>query len=275
MTFSPVFKAMLVSTFLVSAPSLSADLSKPKQQAERFSKTLNHSYHEQIAIEDFKVNDVKHQFVFSHGMVFTITTNIDDLVAMKHPSEQVRNKNEQYQSVMKKSPEKKDSKQRLNELRFQARNLAHQEFSLQKQIDSMQAQSIKSQNEHQKDSIDKKIRSNQDKMKSLVIEKMQVSKDIANYAIIAEQKTTQVSRDKIYSQLVQQSYLELCDDLALVDQLADNEQLTLIFESLGEYSTSAGFNDKVVNINKATLKQCNSGELSPEQALKQSYSYQY
>jgi hypothetical protein len=277
MTFSPVFKAMLVSTFIMSAPSLSADLSKPKQQAERFSKTLIHSYHGQTSIEDFKVNAVKHQFVFSHGLVFTISTNIDDLITMKHRSRQDNTSNEQQQSIINKSPEKKESKKILNELRFQARNIAHQEFSLQKQIDSMQAQSKKSQNEQQKDAIDQKIRTNQDKMTSLVTEKRQVSRDIANYAKVAEQKTVQsdqVAREVVYSKLVKQSYVELCDDLALVDQLADNEQLTLVFENLGEVE-AAGFKDKVVNINKTILQQCNNGELTTEQALKESYSYQY
>ena len=82
MTFSLVFKAMLVSTLIISAPTLSADLSQTKQQAQRFSKELKHSYQGQTSIEGFKVKAVNHQFIFSHGIVLTVSTNIDKLISI-------------------------------------------------------------------------------------------------------------------------------------------------------------------------------------------------
>lgn len=277
MTFSPFLKAVLVSAMVISAPTLSADLSQTKQQVQRFSKALNHSYHGKIAIENFKVDAVKHQFVFGHGIVLTISTNIDELRRQQVTSQQQQIKKQPQLVLRNEKLEDKDSKQSLNKLRFQARNIAHQEFSLQKQIDSMQAQSLESKNEQQKDAIDKKIRTNQDKLKGILTEKMQVSRAIANYSDAVEQsstKTVHVFRNTIYNKLVKQSYQMLCNDLALIEQLANNEQLTLVFEGLGE-AEAKDHKAKVVNVDKAILIQCNNGELSVDEALKHSYSYQY
>ncbi len=268
---------MLVSTFIISAPSLSADLSQTKQQAQRFSKELNHSFHGKIAIEGFKVNAVNHQFIFSHGLVLTVSTNIDKLAEQVEPKKQVMIKQTQHQALTREARESKEPKQALNKLRFQARNIAHQEFSLQKQIDSMQSQSLKSQSDQQKDTIDKKIRANQEKMKNLIAEKRQVSKSISDYSKIVEESSAQsvkVSLDKIYTTLVKQSYHKLCNDLSFVSQLAENEQLTLVFKGLGDVEAT-GYKDRVINIDKDILTQCNNGNVSEEQALKQSYSYQY
>lgn len=266
---------MIVSSLVISTSSLSADLSQTKQQVQRFSKELNHSYHEKVAIKDFEVDTVKHQFIFGHGIVLTITTNIDELTQQEAISQQQQAKTPLV--LINEKTDDKASKQALNKLRFQARNIAHQEFSLKKQIDSMQSQSLQSQSEQQKDAIDQKIRSNQDKMRSLVIEKAQVSKAIASYSKAVEQNSVQLiktSRDKIYTKLVKQSYHNLCNDQAFVEQLANNEQLTLVFEGLGD-SDATGHKDKVVNVEKSSLTQCNSGDISAEQAFKQSYSYQY
>jgi len=277
MTFSPLCKAILVSTLIISTPTLSADLSQTKQQAQRVSEELNHSYHGQIGIEGFKVNAVKHQFIFGHGIVLSVSTNIDELVLQKKSPLPVMIKQDQHQTLTSKSLEGKEAKQTLNELRLQARNIAHQEFSLQKQINSMQAQSLQSQSEQQKDTIDQKIRANQDKMKNLITEKRQVSKAIDDYSKMVEEssaRSVKVSRDKIYTTLVKQSYHKLCNDLSFVSQLAENEQLTLVFKGLGD-AEATGYKDRVINIDKDILTQCNNGNVSAEQALKQSYSYQY
>jgi len=277
MTFSSVFKAMIVSSVFISTASLSADLGQTKQQVQRLSKELSHSYHGQIALEDFEVDAIKHQFIFGHGIVLTITTNIDELTQHETVSQQQHTKEQPSLVLINEKAEDKTSKQTLNKLRFQARNIAHQEFSLQKQIDSMQSQSLQSQTDQQKDAIDKKIRIKQDRMRSLVTEKAQVSKAIASYSKVVEQNSEQrvkTTRDEIYTKLVKQSYYKLCNDLAFIEQLANNEQLTLVFEGLGDID-AAGHKDKMINIEKATLTQCHSGEISAEQAFKQSYSYQY
>jgi len=277
MTFSPLFKAMLVSTFIISTPTLCADLSQIKQQAQRFSKELNHSFYGKVPIEDFRVKAVNHQFVFSHGIVLTVSTNIDELFKQAEPSQQAMIKQGQQQALTREASESKKPKQTLNELRFQARNIAHQEFSLQKQIDSMQSQSLKSQSDKQKDTIDQRIRINQAKMTELIAVKRQVSKAIADYSKIVEEssaKSIKVSRDKIYTTLVKQSYHKLCNDITFVAHLAENEQLTLVFKKLGD-AEATGYKDKIVNIDKAILKQCNDNEISANQALVQSYSYQY
>lgn len=270
---------MLVSAVIISAPTLSADHSQTKQQAQRFSSELNHYYHEQSSIENFRVNEINHQFILGHGLIFTISTNIDELMVNQKFSQQVMAKTAQQQQhvLANESSAKQEPKQQLNKLRFQARNIAHQEFSLQNQISSMQARSLQSANEEQKQAIDSKIRKNQDKLKNIIFEKAKVSRDIAHYSkqvAVIEAQVLLPSRAMIYQELVKQSYQLLCHDIQLIEQVAEEEQLTLIFEGLGE-TDAQGFQDEVLSINQTTLMQCNNNDISVEQAFMQGQRYQY
>lgn len=275
---SSLFKVMLTSSFLICAPVLSAELAPIKLQAQKMSDEFNHYYQVQSNIEDFRINQLTHHYIVGHGLTFMIDTNIDELMTrssldLSEPSlgKQVE-PNHYVHSSAAKSP-----KQQLNDLHMQARNLAHQEFSLQKQISSMQSSSLNSNNEAQKQSIDNKIRSNQDKLKNIIFEKSKVANEIASFSSAVEHLDTQaskVSRAYLYNTLVNQSFQLLCQKSQVLENLAQSDKLTLIFKGLGQ-ADAISYQDEIVTVERELVEQCSYGEISPQQLRQQSRSYQY
>ncbi len=282
MLFNRFFKTYLLSSLIAIAPAYSSDLTSLKSQAESFSNQLSSFYQANSTIEGFYIDDISHQYLFNHGLVFTVKTNIEQLLADQRS--QGHKAVQQAAHQVSKNEHSNDSRPELTtndelaQLRLTARNLAHQEFSLQRQLESMQSSSLQSaHDEEKKSTIDKKIRINQDKMNSLIKERAAVSQQIANIRIqqtMSENSTPPLSRAQLYKTMLKQTYQLLCDDQELHPELADKEQLTVIFEGLGD-ADNTDHKDYVVSIEKTTIAQCNNNEISIQQAINDSQKYQY
>ncbi|MCJ8320484.1 MAG: hypothetical protein MJK12_12675 [Colwellia sp.] len=276
MLFKPCYKKALLSAFIVTAPAFSADLAIIKSQAQSVSNQLSQIYQANSTIDDFRINEISHQYLYNHGLVFTIETNINDLITNPQTQDKYNQQQGSHDSHSDNHLPNTQSNDELTELRFTARNLAHQEFSLQKQIQSMQTKSLQS-DELTKSAIDKKIRVNQDKMNQLIKEKAAVSQQITNQKLnntMSNSSESPLSRAQLYKTMLKQTYQLLCDDQKLHHKLLDNEQLSVIFKDLGEEDGS-GFQDNVVSIDKTTMMQCNNGEITQQQAVNASKKYQY
>jgi len=276
MLFKPCYKNALLSAFIFTAPAFSADLTIIKSQAQSVSNQLTRLYQEKSSVEDFRINEISHQYLYNHGVVFTIETNINELIA--NPKEQDnynQNLNTHDNHRDNHLPDTQPSDE-LTQLRLTARNLAHQEFSLQKQIQSMQTKSLHS-DDVTKSAIDKKIRVDQDKMNQLIKEKAAVSQQITDQKLsntVNNSSESPLSRAQLYKTMLKQTYQLLCDDQELHHELSDNEQLSVIFKDLSE-GEGSGFQNNVVSIDKVTMMHCNNKEITPQQALNKSNKYQY
>ena len=282
MLFNRLFKTSLLSSLIAIAPAYGSDLTSLKSQAENFSNQLTSFYQANSTIEDFYINDISHQYIFNHGLVFTVKTNIDQLLADQNS--QAHNVVQQVDHQVINNEQSNNShptstaNDELAQLRLTARNLAHQEFSLQRQLKSMQSSSLQSAHDDEKKStIDQKIRINQDKMNSLIKERAAVSQQIAKMRIqqtMRESATPPLSRAQLYKTMLKQTYQLLCDDQELHHGLSDKEQLTVIFAGLGD-TDNTGQKNYVVSIEKTTIAQCINNEISEQQAINNSKKYQY
>jgi len=276
MLFKPCYKNALLSAFIFTAPVFSADLTMIKSQAESVSNQLTQLYQANSTIEDFHIDDISHQYLYNYGLVFTIETNINELLTqtkVQKSYHQQQNSHNDHGDIHLSNAEPSDE---LTQLHLAARNLAHQEYSLQKQIKSMQKKSLQS-DDVTKSAIDKKIRVDQDKMKQLIKEKSAVSQQISDHKLkdsANSPSTSPLSRSQLYKTMLKQTYQLLCDDQDLHHELSDNEQLSVIFKDLGE-NDDLGFQDNVVSIDKATMMQCNNNEITQQQAVNASKKYQY
>ncbi len=273
-----VFKTILASSLFISLAAHSADLSQTKLQAQKISDELNHAYQVQTNIENFRVNEIVHQYIVGYGLTFGISTNVDELVNVDNSIAATLIQDEQAQvSQREQDTESHKAKQELNTLRLQARNIAHQEFSLHKKINSMQSQSLKSGDEAQKQAIDDKIRVSQDKLKDITYEKAKVSNQIARLSTEnheQEDKPEQSSRGHLYQTLLNQSLQLLCQKPQLTAKLSKSDKLTLIFKALGQVD-AINFQDEVISFEIDAVAQCSNGEISPLQLREQAHSYQY
>jgi len=275
MLTSHVVKIILLSISIASAPAYSSNFVTLKSQAESFSTQLASFFQTNATLEDFHINSISHQYIFNHGVVFTIKTNIDQL----EDSYGTENNNQTSQikehHINNFKQDVSRSKNELNQLRLTAKNLAHHEFSLQKQINSMQSASLKS-NEIKKSSIDQKIRASQDQMKNLIKERAEVSQKI-DYIKVQDamsDSTKFLSRAQRYKTLLKQTYQLLCNGQTLQNKLSDKEKLTIIFEGLGK-ADDTGYQNNIVDIEKLTITQCNKNEITAEQMAHSSTQYQY
>lgn len=278
MLFNRFCKNALLSVFVFTAPAFSADLGVIKSQANSFSNQLTRFYQENSTIKDFQVNDISHQYLYNHGLVFTIKTNVNELITQQKKQNSYSHEQNSHDNDNPSENQFSDtqSTDELSQLRLSARNVAHQEFSLQKQIQSMQAKSLQS-DELNKLAIDNKIRVNQDKMNQLIKEKADVAQKIAKQKInklANDSSASPLSRAQLYKTMLKQTYQLLCNDQGLHNKLTDNEQLSIIFKDLGE-EDNFGVQNNVVSIDKNTLMQCNNNEISHQQAVNQSKKYQY
>jgi len=278
MSFKRFFKPTLLSTLIISTSALSADLAHIKSQASSFSHQLSSFYQANSTTEDFQISKINHQYLFNHGLIFTINTNVTELIADQTPQAHHQSQQEQIQhnNSNENNLSYAQSTNDIAKLRLTARNLAHQEFSLQKQIDSMQAMSLQS-DEQNKSSIDKSIRMNQDKLNNLIKQRAEVSQQIANKRMqqtMSDSTLPPLSRSQLYKTMLKQTYQLLCADQELDRQLTDDEKLTVIFKGLGE-ADEEGYKDSVVSIDKSTLEQCSNNEISLHQAINKSKKYQY
>lgn len=276
MLFKRFCKTALLSSLIVSAPVFSTNLTSIKLQAESFSNQLTSFYLTNTAIDEFQIDNIDHQYLFNYGLVFTVHTNIDQLLTDQVTQGNVTQEHIPYNYSHKSNSANSQVSDELAQLRLTARNLAHQEFSLQKQIDSMQAMSLQS-DEQKKSSIDKKIRINQDKMNSLISQRAEVSQQLVNKRMqqtMSDSAMPSLSRAQLYKTMLKQTYQLLCDDQGIQHQLTKEEKLTVIFKGMGE-SAENSYKDNVISVNKSIIEQCNSNEVSAQQAINNSDEYQY
>lgn len=283
MRYFPVLSVVAAGALLTSLSAQSADIKALKAEANIITDKLTSIYQQQTKLDSFAINEIEHYYLAGQGITFKVDTNVD-LLPVIALSKGIADKDAVVDDELAHSSKAmvKTEQKALNALRVNQRNLAHHEFSLHKKIESMQKHSTSEQSEESKQKLDNKIRHAQDELRQVITQKQQVSVQIKNKEMSVtmsrsadtDASNADFSRQGLYQGMLMQTFQQLCSSQALVNELADDEHVTIIFKGLGALDGD-DYMDEIVVSTKANLSECQSAANKFSASIENSQKYQY
>ncbi|QBG34976.1 hypothetical protein [Litorilituus sediminis] len=283
MRYFSALSAVAAGALLSSLPAQSADISTLKTEANILTDKLTSVYQQQTKLDSFAINEIEHYYLAGQGIAFKVDTNVD-LLPVIALSKGITNEEEVIDDELARSSKAmvKKEQEALNALRIEQRNLAHHEFSLHKKIESLQKRSANEENEESKQKFDSKIRQTQDELRQIITQKQQVSAQIENkeMSVTMSQSAdtsasnTDFSRQDIYQVMLLQTFQQLCRSQALINELPEGENITVIFKGLGALNGD-NYMDQIVVSSKDNLNDCLSTPSKLAASMQNSKKYQY
>ncbi len=283
MRYFSALSAVAAGALLTSLPAQSADISTLKTEANIITDKLTSVYQQQTKLDSFAINEIEHYYLAGQGIAFKVDTNVD-LLPVIALSKGIANEEAVIDDELVRSSKAmvKKEQEALNALRVEQRNLAHHEFSLHKKIESLQKRSANEENEESKQKLDSKIRQTQDELRQVITQKQQVSAQIENkeMSVTMSQSAdtsasnTDFSRQDIYQVMLLQTFQQLCSSQALINELPEGENITVIFKGLGALNGD-NYMDQIVVSSKDNLSDCLSTPSKLAASMQNSQKYQY
>ncbi|PKI13970.1 hypothetical protein [Colwellia sp. 12G3] len=275
-----IYRLLLLVTFMISPTSVSASsLEQIKKYNQEYSQQLK-QYLNAESEDHTLIRNVEHQYLHGQGIVFSIESNFSQVE--EYLSEQNKDTlSNDLDALVEKKPTS-NSHLELNELRLQAKNSAHYEFSLSKKIKSLKNKSKQASSEEEQNNIDKILRKAQDEMRQVVAQRKVLAELMSNKRMEAAMHTEnsvsapEVSNaDNDVSQLQQKLLFKsmklLCVNDNFVEALTSGENINLILKGNDEANQLA----LVTVISRATLVQCYQQQIEANEAIKVSTQYHY
>ncbi|PKG82381.1 hypothetical protein CXF85_12890 [Colwellia sp. 75C3] len=274
-----IYRLSLFVIFMISPTLVSANsLEQIKKYNQEYSRQLKQYLNTESA-DNTLIENVEHQYLHGQGIVFSIESNLSQLTKQLPGQDDKALSNELDAQV--ESKPKSNSHLELNELRMQAKNSAHYEFSLSKKIKSLKNKSKQASSEDQQDNIDKILRETQDEMKQVVEQRKTLAVLMNNKNMEAAMHTeNSVSTPDISNaasdvnqlkQLLLKSVTLLCENNNFVEALTSRENINIVLKGNNE----ANQFELITVISRDTLAQCYQQQIDVNELIKSSTQYQY